>query len=232
MITVEDLFSRLARGMLKNTSAVEDSKQGEIVPDYEDSVYYLLNEGLNEVFTKKLLMKRRIKVSWISGQSLYRMEDDAIGISLNQYDEDPDFNASLFVKFLNVAAILGDNQENVRLTPDTGDNGVSTPSYNELRVSPKVRETYPLGLAVVYQARHPKVSEHADEIILPPALEYALQLYVASRYISEMGSADQAKRGDELRALYLREMGEDTAQNMSSTSDVEKDVRFTDRGFV
>jgi len=30
----------------------------------------------------------------------------------------------------------------------------------------------------------------------------------------------------------MREMGEDTAQNMSSTSDVEHDVRFTDRGFV
>lgn len=229
MLTVENLFSRLARGMLKNTAAVENTNQGDIVPDYHDSIYYLLNEGLTELFTKKVLRKLRVKLTWVADKNVYVIEDDGVGVYLETFSEDADFDQTLFVRVL-VCNPIGNNQ--VRILPDTNGSGISTPVYNTLRIFTELQEKYPDGINVQYQALHGQVTALADVLNVPPALEYALQLYVSSRYLSEMGSADQAKRGDELRALYMREMGEDTAQNMSSTSDVEFDMRFTDRGFV
>ena len=229
MLTVENLFSKLARGMLKNTAAVENTNQGEIVPEYLDSMYYLLNEALQELFTKKILRKLRVKLTWVEDQSLYIMEDDGVGTYLETFSEDPDFDGSLFVRVLSARAISDDT---VRILPDTNASGLSTPTFNTLLVSLTIREDYSDGLVITYQALHGSVDSVSDVLQIPPALEYALQLYIASRYLTEMGSSEQVKRGDELKAAYLREMGEDTTQNMSSTSDIEQDLRFTDRGFV
>lgn len=229
MLTVENLFSRLARGMLKNTAAVENTNHGDIVPEYRDSIYYLLNEGLTELFTKKILRKLRVKLTWVSNKNVYVLEDDGVGDYLEIFSEDADFDQTLLVRVL-VCNPIGNDQ--IRIMPDTNDSGVTTPVFNTLRVLTELQELYPDGMNVHYQALHGQVAILADVLNIPPSLEYALQLYISSRYLSEMGSADQAKRGDELRALYMREMGEDTAQNMSSTSDVEYDLRFTDRGFV
>ena len=229
MLTVENLFSRLARGMLKNTAAVENTNQGDIVPEYHDSIFYLVNEGLTELFTKKILRKMRVKLTWVDGQNNYVLEDTGIGVYLETFSEEADFDQTLLVRVIACSPIGFDQ---VRVMPDTNSSGISTPEYNTLRISSDLKETYPDGIVVHYQALHSLVSSVADEIKIPPALEYALQLYVASRYLSEMGSADQMKRGDEIKASYMREMGEDAAQNTSSTSDVEYDLRFTDRGFV
>ena len=229
MLTVENLFSRLARGMLKNTAAVENTNQGDIVPEYHDSIYYLLNEGLTELFTKKALRKLQVKLTWVDDQNVYVIGDDGVGIYLETFSEDADFDEDLLVKVL-VCNPIGYDQ--VRILPDTNGSGISTPVFNTLRISTELQEKYTDGIIVYYQALHGQITTLADVLNVPPSLEYALQLYVSSRYLSEMGSADQTKRGDELRALYMREMGEDTAQNMSSTSDVEYDLRFTDRGFV
>lgn len=229
MLTVENLFSRLARGMLKNTAAVENTNQGDIVPEYHDSIYYLLNEGLTELFTKKALRKLQVKLTWVDDQNVYVIGDDGVGIYLETFSEDADFDEDLLVKVL-VCNPIGYDQ--VRILPDTNGSGISTPVFNTLRISTELQEKYTDGIIVHYQALHGQITTLVDVLNVPPSLEYALQLYVSSRYLSEMGSADQTKRGDELRALYMREMGEDTAQNMSSTSDVEYDLRFTDRGFV
>lgn len=229
MLTVENLFSQLARGMLKNTSAVENTNLGEVIPEYQETMFYLLNEGLRELFTKKILRKLRVKLTWIEDQASYPLMDSGVGSYLETFESDPDFNEALVVKLLSIRTIA---DETVRILADTNSTGISTPSYNILLVSKETRESYPDGIVVNYQANHDPISEITDVIHVPPGLEYALQLYVCSRYLSEMGGADHMKRGDELRALYMREMGEDTAQNMSSTSDIESDMRFTDRGFV
>lgn len=230
MLTVENLFSRLARGMLKNTSAVEESNLGEIVPTYHDTILMLANDGLRDIFSKKQLRRLRFRLKWVDGITTYAMEDAGVNTHIFKFPEDDDFDESLFVKFVTITPWV--NPTKMRIVPDTSANGLSTPSYNVIRATQVFQDTYPDGLAVVYQALHDQLTGLTSEIHLPPVLEYSLQLYVASRYLSEMGSSEQAKRGDELKASFMREMGEDAAQNSSSTSDVDYDNRFTDRGFV
>lgn len=229
MLTVENLFSKLARGMLKNTAAVENTNQGDIVPEYHDSILDLTTQGLTELFTKKGLRRLRVQINWIAEKNMYVLEDAGVGSYLEIYNGDPDFDENLWVRALECRPV---GFPKIQIIPNTNQSGITTPVYNCLKISDELQEKYTSGLVVEYQALHDPIVALSDEIHLPPSLEYALQLYVSSRYLSEMGSADQTKRGDELRALYMREMGEDTAQNMSSTSVVEHDLRFTDRGFV
>ena len=233
MVTFEDFMERLARGPLKNTAAVEKTNLGEIVPEYWDTIRALTNEGLREISTKKMVTTGRVRVTWVDSQSDYVLKEDNIGVYLSDYSEtgEQQFTDDLFVRVTNVWAIMDDDVDDVRVVMDSG-QGISTPSFNRLRISSDFRTFYEDGIRVQYQARHPVLTSVASEIDLPPNLEYALQLFVASQYISQMNGAEHTKRGEEYRAKYLSEMGEDEAKNLSSTSIIDADVRFQDRGFV
>jgi hypothetical protein len=233
MITLETFFERLARGPLKNTAAVDDTNLGEIVPLYYDSVRMLINEGLREISTKKMVSVGRIKITWMGGQSDYVLKEENVGVYIENYNQtdELEFADDLFVRVNSVFTIADDGEDSARILLDSV-QGISTPSFNRLRVTSTFRTLYEDGIRVYYQARHPALVDLEDEINLPPNLEYALQLFVASQYISQMNGPEHAKRGDEYRAKYLQEMGEDEAKNLSTTSQIDRDDRFTDRGFV
>lgn len=230
MITVETMFERLARGPLKNMSAVSDTNLGEITPEYQATMMMLLNEGLREISTKKLLVKERVKITWVDNQADYVLAETNVGDYLTEQD-DSTFSDDRFVRVLNIYTIDTDDADSTRIVADSG-MGISTPRNNVLRVTSTFRELYTEGIRITYQARHVEVTELSDEIDIPKNLEYALQMFIASQYISGMSGPEHVKRGDELRAKFLQEMGEDEAKNLSATSDMESDTRFSDRGFV
>ena len=47
-----------------------------------------------------------------------------------------------------------------------------------------------------------------------------------------MNGQEHSGKGDSYFAAYLRHIKEDEDKNNSSTSEVDSDTRFTDRGFV
>lgn len=233
MLTLETFMERLARGPLKNTSAVDDTNLGEITPTYQDSIRLLTIEGLREITTKKNVLSGRVKVTWVDGQSDYVLKVTNIGSYLTNYSQTDEiqFTDESFVRIDSIYALADADETEQRIIMDSG-YGISSPAYNRLRVTSAFRTLYEDGVRVVYQARHPSFAEITDEIDIPSNLEYALQLFVASQYISQMNGPEHAKRGDEYRAKYLQEMGEDEAKNLSTTSTLDVDERFTDRGFV
>jgi hypothetical protein len=193
----------------------------------------LTNEGLREISTKKMVTIGRVKVTWMDSQSDYVLKGSNVGSYLTNYSETGEqlFNDDLFVRVNNVWAIMDDEEEDIRIVIDSG-QGISNPSFNRLRITSAFRTMYTDGIRVEYQARHAALASISDEINLPPNLEYALQLFVASQYISQMSGPEHSKRGEEYRAKYLQEMGEDEAKNLSTTSIIDTDVRLQDRGFV
>lgn len=233
MVTFEDFMERLARGPLKNTAAVEKSNLGEINPEYWDTIRTLTNEGLREISTKKMVTTGRVKLTWIDGQSDYVLKAENVGIYLEDYTEtdEQQFTDDLFVKIENIWTIAEEEGDEIRIVSNSG-QGITTPGYNRIRTTSTFRTLYLDGIQIVYHARHPALTTTTSEINLPLNLEYALQLFVASQYISQMNGPEHSKRGEEYRAKYLNEMGEDEAKNLSMTSLVDEDVRFQDRGFV
>ena len=121
-------------------------------------------------------------------------------------------------------------------TPDS-DGHILTPSYNSLRFTSVMMSELGGKVRIRYQALHPQIPEDdtlwgSFQIQIPPSLHNALQLYVAGLYLSHMNGPEHSAKGDSYYGAYLREMGEDTLSNASSTSETHEDTRFSDRGFV
>lgn len=226
MISFAQFAERLARAQLKNMSAVDDTNLGEIQPDYVATVLSLTNEALTILSTKFPLFKLQMDLTLDPAKQEYSFNTDT-GL-LTMVESSQTYDSERFIKILNVYNSNGDE-----LLTDVNGH-VTVPAYNRIRftsaillelieVGPKVR--------IRFQARHPEITA-TNGIILPPNLETALQLLVASMYISQMNGPEHSAKGDSYYAQYLRHIGEDELQNNSSTSEIETDNRFTNRGFV
>jgi hypothetical protein len=223
MISFSQFCERLARAELKNMSAVDNTNIGEISPDYVATVLSLTNQGLTTLSTKFPLFKMQVDLTLDSAKQEYSFDTDEA--SLEMVDTGATYDPERFIKILNVYDVNGDDV----LTDVNGH--VTVPSYNKIRFSTaKLIELSPR-VRIRYQARHPEIAE-GDGIEIPPNLETALQLLVASMYIGQMNGPEHSAKGDSYYAAYLRHIGEDELKNNSSTSEIETDNRFSNRGFV
>ena len=228
MLTYAQFAERLARGPLKNTSAVDETNLGEICPDYAATVLNLTNQGLVDLTTRLPLIKRLVDLTFVADQFVYNMAVASAYLDTTGLDT---FVDAEFVKILDVY-----DSDGKRYQPNSGGH-ITTPLFNTVRFSAAYRDddgAFYIGPTVrlQYQALHTPITV-SDNIDLPPNLVAALQQFVASQYITDMGGKDHSRRGDELFALYLRSVTEDVIGNVSGTSEVEGQYdRFVDGGWV
>lgn len=223
MMSFQQFCGRLAKAELKNMSAVDDTNLGEIRPDYEKTVLSLTNQALTTLSTKFPLFKLQADLELDPAKQEYSFDlDEALLTMVEPYQT---YDPERFIKILNIYDSYGDD-----LLVDVNGH-VTVPSYNRVRFS--TSKLIELGdkVRIRYQARHAEITE-GDGIDLPPNLETALQLLVASMYISQMNGPEHSAKGDSYYAAYLRHIGEDEMKNNSSTSEIEIDNRFSQRGFV
>lgn len=223
MISFSMLCERLARAELKNMSAVDDTNLGEIRPDYIDTIRSLTNEALKTITTKLPVIKREFLVTMVEDQLVYTFEDDTGKTVLNDmYTLDPDE----FVKVLKIYDSKGQNHL------FNTERHIRAVRYNRFVMTPaKIKELMPEA-RFECQFTHPAIEDDDSVITIPPNLETALQLLIASLYISQMNGPEHSAKGDSYFAAYLRHIGEDELKDTSSVSEIDQDTRFTDRGFV
>lgn len=224
MISFTQFSERLARGELKNTSAVENTNLGEICPEYINSILSLTNEGLKSLSTKFPLVKKTVDLVFQPDTYVYPLVDAGVATYLDVTLTEP-FDEETFVQVLNVWDADGVNH------PHDSQGHIMTPTFNSLRFTKAKMTSLGEKVRVQYQARYPDITE-SDLILVPPNLETALQLFVASQYFSHMNGPEHTAKGDSYYAAYLRHIGEDESKNLSSTSEIMEDNRFQDRGFV
>lgn len=227
-MTFDELCKKLAHGQLKNTSAVSDAQAGSIDPQYQETIRSLANQGLKEISTKKPVITRLVDLTFEEGRNTYPLMDGASYLDDTGLDT---FSADELVQVREIQ-----DEQGFPHTPDS-DGHILTPSYNTLRFTSVMMSELGEKVRIRYQALHPEIPEDNTQwatfqISIPPGLHTALQLYVASLYISHMNGPEHSTKGDAYFGAYLREMGEDTLNNNSSTSEVHEDTRFVDRGFV
>lgn len=223
MISFTQFTERLARAELKNMSAVDQTNLGEISPDYIETVLSLTNQALKTLSTKFPLFKLQMDLSLDAGKNEYSFDTDTL--LLTMVESGQTYDPEAFIKVLNVYDANGDD-----VLLDVNGH-VTSPTYNRIRfTTAKLLELAPK-VRIRYQARHPEIDETSG-IEIPPNLETALQLLVASMYISQMNGPEHTAKGDSYYAAYLRHIGEDEMKNNSSTSEIESDNRFSQRGFV
>lgn len=230
MITFNAFKVRLALGQLKNTSAVDDDNMGVIDPLYDDMLLSLTNQGLDDLSTRFPLLKSQVDLTFVDGQNLYPLTEVNVGGYLTDSVEEP-FTDEPFVKILDVF-----DEDGLRYSVNTNGH-IMQPSFNTLRFTEaKIEELSAIGEAtgkirIRYQKKLPVLLSNGS-IDIPPNLETGLQLFVASLYISHIGGEVHSAKGDSYFAAYLRHIGEDEARDLSSTSEVEANTKFEERGFV
>jgi hypothetical protein len=231
MITFTNFSQRLANSQLKNTSAVDEENLGVICPEYYGMILSLTNQGLVDLSTRFPIYKGQVDLAFLPGQNIYPLTEANVGSTLTDSVEEP-FTDDGFIRVLDLFASDG-----TRHTINTNGH-ILTPSFNTLRFTDakiveftEIAAPDPARIRLRYQKKHPTLTS-TGEINLPPNLETALQLFVASLYISHMGGADHSAKGDSYYAAYLRHIGEDESKDLSSTSEVEESTKFEERGFV
>jgi hypothetical protein len=231
MITFESFTQRLALSQLKNTSAVDEENLGVICPEYYDTILSLTNQGLVDLSTRFPIFKSQVDLTFVDGQNIYPLTQANVGTFLTDTLEEP-FLDETFIRVLDLF-----DADGTRHSINTNGH-ILTPSFNTLRFTDakqlefiKTSSPEPGKARIRYQKKHEDIDVDG-EINLPPNLETALQLFVASLYISHMGGPDHSAKGDSYYAAYLRHIGEDESKDLSSTSEVEESSKFAERGFV
>lgn len=224
MISFSDFSERLARGQLKNTAAVDENMKGEISPDQIDTVLSLTNQGLVDISTRMVLRTRQIDIVFQNGKYMYALDESGVGDFLDDTLTE-EFVPEDFIRVLNIY-----DEDGLNHTHDTHGH-IMTPSYNVLRFTQAKMDELGPKVRIRYQAKHEGVDLDAN-ISIPPNLETALQLFVGSLFISHLNGEAHSAKGDRYFAAYLRHMGEDVAQNLSSTSEIDENDKFSGRGFV
>lgn len=221
-ITFNTLMQRLAYGELKNTAATKDCSLGEISSNYRDLLLTLINKGLVDIYTNKLLKKDTVTVNIDTNQKIYPMVNISLPVP---HITDVTYDPSLYIKPL----CITDN-EGKEYIVDTC-KLITTPSYDTLKFKQELLDTIGSEVTVEYQALHGTIT-YTDNINLPPNLETVLQLYVAALYFNNLDAQQHKDTGDRYFGLYLKYMSEDTDKNLSSTSEIEEHDKFNMRGFV
>lgn len=204
----EDFTSRLAHQQLKATNAVDSSKEGLILPEFEEQILDLTNQGITDITSKMKLFEGREVITFVADQHIY--------------------DCSAWENFVKILEIY--DEDEVAFQPRTNAH-ITLPSTNTVRFSTQFMEDR-TAVDVLYHATHPEISI-GDTINLPKHLLEALALYVSGLYLSQMGGEEHSKKGDSYYGLYLSKLNEDESKNLSGTSEVvDEDTRFADRGFV
>lgn len=213
-LTFENFLSKLARGQLKNTAAVDDSQEGIILPEYEEQILELTNQGLIDITTKKKLQESIVALEFVDGQNIYPL-DTAEGADYEN-----------MVRVLEL--VSADGRHHV----PKSNSMITMPNQTTLRFTTKFMEHYGPAVDVHVQTHHDEI-DIMGEINLPTHLHEALVLYVSGLYLSHMGGEEHTAKGDTYYGLYLQMLGVDDMNNTSGTSEVnDEDIRFHDRGFV
>lgn len=227
MITYLDFVKRLLLGQLKGTAAVSDANPTLVDAAFEDQLLSLTNQGLIDISTRLPIIKKRVRLTFEAGKNSYLLDEANLGDFLTDIDDV--FTNDAFL------SILGVNDADDKNHPHDTNGHIITPSFNTLRFTDdKITALQLVGSTVdiIYQAKHVPIGL-ADTILVPPNLELALQLFVASLFMSHMNSAEHTAKGDKYFGTYLRYVGDDAAKNTSNTSEIyDSSDKFTAGGFV
>lgn len=235
MIHIEELFCRLAHGVLQNTSLV--TEDGEIDEDKKSLVVVATNEALIRLHSRFILKEGSIIVEMQEGRTnypllrkyavqSYKPEEVPcpyiMDLAGDPFDED-------VIKVLKVY----DNFGCQRALNDQDDCwSLFTPRPNMLQnPRPRHREA----INVVYQQKHEAVTcddQGTGIIDIPETLDSALDSYIAYRCFAGINTMEAKATAQDMLNHYESVCSEVVANDLVSTSTSNTNKRFKNHGWV
>ena len=231
-----NLLKQLAVGELSSFSFVENN----IIK--EESLVKIINAielSLNDLHSRFVLSEKTLNVLCIASKTEYPLR--------KQYAEsDPTFEMYKYILDTPDQPFENDLIQILTVTDELGytitsrDEGIIgsilIPRYDTIRV---LNPTNDKLITVTYQAKHKKLCFdsstellYSQEIILPPILEEALRVRVASRVYSPMDRENQAAKVAMLDNKYEMICSEAEQKNLINGSAFNTIGKLEARGFV
>jgi hypothetical protein len=210
MMSVQELFRRLAFGELSNMAMAVDTN-GTIKKSQQDRIIYFANEGLKNLHLRFILRERGLEITTSDAEQIIALDEDVIDVIsiLTAWGESLTFHTCV----------------------RPGEIYVS----NRKLVIPAMNAAH--DLQVNYHIRHPvlqPINVPADldqNIKLAPELQPALTAYIASEMYRSLNSADSLAIASAYRGKYEALCNEAAARGVVS-SDMQPMSKFDQRGFV
>lgn len=236
MYYLEELFCRLANGVLSNTSLVSEDTT-TIRDDMRAQVIVAANEALTRLHSRFILKENNVIVEMQEGRTNYPLLKK---YAVTSYDPKEvccpyimDLAGEPFtedvIKILSVYDTYGCRR---LLNDDNACCSLFTPRPNVLQNNaPRAYEA----LSVVYQASHPKLSAAEDgvgEIDLPETLNSAFDSYIAYRYYTSLNLETSSAKAMEYLQIYESICNEVTDYDLVSNSYSRTNVLFSKRGWM
>lgn len=242
MYYIEELFCRLANGVLSNTNFSTNTEDANTDPidirqSRKTTVTVALNEALNRLHSRFILRENSVIVEMQEGRTNYPLLKK---FAVQSYDpeevQDPfimDLSGEAFDEDVIKILSVWDSFNRQRHLNDRDQPwSVFTPRPNVLQNTRPIRCE---ALTVVYQAKHPKV--HCDEvgsgvIDIPDTLSEALDAYIAYKCLSGIGTQEATAKSVEHLQRYEDICQEVNEFDLVNTSQSNTTTKFRTRGFV
>jgi len=220
-------FSNLSIG-LEGAGGIEESRKPKII--------VAANEALLRLHSRFVLIEKDVMIE---------MEDHITNYHLlrkfTESNYDPEQVRYPYIKDLGrepfeedvikILAVYNSFGELMPLNDDGKGNSLFTPQPMVLQVP---RPCGGAALSVLYQARHPKLTDDDEdqEIILPETLHGALTAFIAYKVFSQMGTQDSMVKAQEHQQMYEAVCKEVEGMDLVSSSISTTTTRFEQRGWA
>lgn len=235
---LSDLFETLAEGELSNLSMAENGA-GTIVTNAQPRIVRYVNEGLMRLYTRFPLKENDVLVQMYEDITNYHLiprfavhytpvdttDNEPIRYLLDLPDE------PFLDEVIKILAVYDSTGKFSRPINDDGHAlSVFTPQSKILQVPIPVPDQT---LAVMYQARHPKIQGDLQESIdLPDFLVEALTAFVAYKVFSHMNTDTSTAKSQEHLAMYEKVCADALDKDLVNISVSTPSSKFSRGGWV
>lgn len=236
-MNLADLYQSLSYGELSNLAMAGDAN-GTIAVSARPRIVHYTNEALLRLYARFLLKEEDLLLEMHEDISLYWLLPR---FAVNYVPEGPaDTEPVRYIldlpeapfrgNLIKVLSVFDSTGCKLPLNDDEQPLSLFTPQANLLQVPHPRPEG---GLAVLYQARHPKIQGDLEETIeVPEILLGALTSYIAYKVFSHMNTQDSTAKAQEHMAVYEAICAEAVEKDLVNTSISSSNARFHQRGWV
>lgn len=233
-MTVEELFRQLSFGELSNLS-IGSEGAGSIASTHHNRLIHYANQSLFRLYSRFILREKDLLLFTMPGKSMYPLSSRYAQSNPAPDPADPIYIMDEFDPFqddlIRILAVWKAGPVELPLNDIDVEGSLFTPQPGVLQVSKVVGGQT---LAVVYQAKHPKLPEDdlTSDIDLPEVLEGALLAHIAHQVFSNMNGQENAAKSADHLARYEMICAEVEERDLVSTSITSTTSKLHKRGFI
>ena len=235
-MNLQDFCKRLANGRLSNTSMVEDSSGLIIKVAHRPKVIDAINEGLIRLYTRFILNEKDVVIGLkdsITSYHLNSLYSESLAPQVGVvYPDILDGDSEVFINdVIRIMAVYGNDGVKLPLNNATESTSVFTPVFDTVRISDPITNQR---ITVVYQAKHATLvnTSPLQEITLPDTLYGALEAYVAYLLFADINSDDAKFKSDKQLMRYEEICGDVRLTDAVSSTTLQSNIKFMNRGWV